>query len=133
MERKNPIEEARRYMDNAKEILRDHAIKDGDYYEDSKYIKMAGHTMWTGCLVALDYALDIKKQKGRRKDIDDYKKAASEVDKKLTTYVVSGYDTMLHAMGYDGNKSVQVAQAGFTSMNHIIDWCETCTIGRNVA
>ena len=120
-------------MDNAKEILRDHAIKDGDYYEDSKYIKMAGHTMWTGCLVALDFALNIKKQKGRRKDIDDYKKAASQADKKLLTYVVTGYDTMHLSMGYDGNKSVKVCQGAFDCMNYIIDWCETRTAGREVA
>jgi len=32
MEKKNPIEEAKRYLDNAKEILRDKAIKDEDTY-----------------------------------------------------------------------------------------------------
>ncbi len=127
MELQNPIDEARRYMDNAKTILRDQAIKDGDFYQDSKYIKMAGHTMWTGCLVALDYALAINKKKGRRKDIDDYKKAAAEIDKKLLTYVVTGYGTMHLAMGYDGNKSVKVSQGAFDCMKYIIDWCDVRT------
>lgn len=44
MEQKNPIDEARRYYDNAKTILKEKAVKDGDYYTDSKYVKMAGDT-----------------------------------------------------------------------------------------
>ena len=44
MEHTNQILEARRYVANAKTILKEKAVKDGDYYTDSKYIKMAGHT-----------------------------------------------------------------------------------------
>ena len=36
MERKNPIEEAKRYLQNAKDILREKAVKDGNSYTDSK-------------------------------------------------------------------------------------------------
>ena len=32
---------AKRYLDNAKEILREKALKDDGYYQDSKYVKMA--------------------------------------------------------------------------------------------
>jgi hypothetical protein len=127
MELKNPIEEARRYMDNAKEILKEKAVKDGSFYTDSKYVKMAGHTMWAGCLLALDFALDVKKPKNGRKDIDDYKAAASKVDKKLLSYVVEGYNTMHLSMSYDGNKLVKVVQGGFEAMKYIIDWCEKRT------
>ncbi len=51
MEKKDPIEEARRYVANAKEV-----IKKANYdtelniYTDGKYIKMAGNTLWNGCL-----------------------------------------------------------------------------------
>jgi hypothetical protein len=44
MELKNPIQEAKRYLANAKEILSEKAGKDGNYYSDSKYVKMAGNT-----------------------------------------------------------------------------------------
>lgn len=124
MEQKDPIAEARRYMANAKEILRDKAIKDGDFYKDSKYVKMAGHTMWTGCLLALDYALKIPTRKDGRKDINDYKTAATKVDKKLLTYVVTGYNSMHLSMSYDGNKLVKLVQGSFDTMKYIIDWCE---------
>lgn len=128
MELKNPIEEARRYRDNAKELLKEKAEKEDGYYQDSKYVKMAGHTMWTGCLVALDYALGIKKKRGARKDIDDYKSAAAKIDKKLLNYVVSGYNYMHLFMGYDGDKDVNTSLTGLKYMNLIIDWCETRTV-----
>lgn len=99
-------------------------MKDGDYYTDSKYIKRAGHTLWTGCLVALDYALKIKHPKGRRVDIKDYQTAASKRSKKLLTMVNSGYNTMHLYMGYDGEKDYSLSQGGIKTANNIIDWCE---------
>ena len=41
---KNPIKEAQRYLDNAREILSTKAEKDGGYYNDPKYVRMAGDT-----------------------------------------------------------------------------------------
>ena len=124
MEQKDPILEARRYLDNAKEILRDKAVKEDNFYQDSKYVKLAGHAMWTGCMIALDYALGIKKQRCRRKDIDDYKAAAAKVDKKLLYYVESGYNIIYMGMGYDGEKKATIVDICIETMNYIIDWCE---------
>ena len=55
MEKKNPIEEARRYVDNAKEILRENGELDTEtrLYGDSKYVRMAGDTLWKGVLLIL--------------------------------------------------------------------------------
>ena len=56
MKKKDPIEEARRYVDNAKETLRDK----GEYneelnrYDDEKYVRAAGNYLWLGVLMALD-------------------------------------------------------------------------------
>ena len=57
-EKKNPIEEARRYVDNAKETI-EKAVYDPEIksYSDSKYIKTAGDILWKGCLIALDAVL----------------------------------------------------------------------------
>lgn len=66
------ITEARRYITNARDLLRDKGQKDGGYYQDSKYVKNAGHTAYAGVLVALDSVLP-KKPKGR-KDVDWYKR-----------------------------------------------------------
>lgn len=65
--RKNEVRsEALRYVDNAKEILSTKAGKEGKYYNDPKYIKMAGNTLWNGALLSHDHKFpDIKKGKVR--------------------------------------------------------------------
>jgi hypothetical protein len=123
MEKKNPIEEARRYVANAEDV-----IKKADYdpelkiYTDGKYIKMAGDTLWKGCLIALDSVLDIRKGKGCP-SIEKYKEAAGKRDRKLLAFIVAGYDTMHLYMGYDGTKDKKVCDAGFEKANFIIDRC----------
>ncbi len=123
MEQENPIEEARRYVSNAEEVIK-HANYDPELrsYTDSKYIKTAGNILWSGCLVALDAVLDIHKGKGRP-SIEKYKEAAGKRDRKLLHFVNLGYDTMHLVMGYDGNKERKVCDAGFERANSIIDRC----------
>ena len=124
MEKKNPIEEARRYVTNAEEVIKkagyDPELK---RYTDSKYVKMAGNTLWNGCLVALDALFGICKRKGRP-DIDKYKEAAGKRDKKLLAFIVDGYNTLHLSMGYDGSKQKKVCEAGFEVANAIINQCE---------
>lgn len=127
MEKKNPIEEARRYVSNAKEVIQkanyDSTLK---MYTDGKYVKMAGNTLWNGCLVALDAALGIYKGKGKgkgRPSIEKYEEAAGKRDRKLLAAIVTGYDTMHLYMGYDGTKNKKVCDAGFEKANAIIDRC----------
>ena len=123
MERKNPIEEARRYVANAEEV-----IKKANYdpelniYTDGKYVKMAGNTLWNGCLVALDAVLDVRKGKGRPA-IEKYKEAAGKRDRKLLAAIVGGYDTMHLHMGYDGTKNKKTCDSGFECANVIINRC----------
>ena len=122
-EKKNPIEEARRYVANAKDV-----IKNANYdtelkiYMDGKYVKMAGNTLWSGCLVAMDAVLEIRKGKGRP-SIEKYKEAAALRDNKLLAAIVKGYNTMHLSMGYDGNNDKKVCNAGFEAANAIIGRC----------
>lgn len=124
MEINNLIEEARRYVANAKEVIQkanyDPELK---IYTDSKYIKMAGNTLWNGCLIALDAALQIRKGKGRP-SIDKYKEAAGKRDRKLLAAIVAGYDTMHLHMGYDGTKNKKTCDSAFEYATAIIDYCE---------
>lgn len=123
MKKKDPIEEARRYVANAKEV-----IQKGNYdpelrcYLDDKYVKMAGNTLWNGCLVALDAALDVRKGKGRP-DISKYQDAAAKRDRKLLAFILSGYNTLHLCMGYDGTSSKKICDIGFEYANDIIDRC----------
>ena len=123
MEIKNPIEEARRYVANAEEIIKkanyDPKLKS---YTDSKYVKTAGGILWKGCLVALDATLHVREGKGRP-SIEKYKAAASKRDGKLLHFVNIGYDLMHLTMGYDGTLSKKVCDEGFKYANTIINRC----------
>lgn len=119
------IQEARRYLDNAKELLSEKARKDDGYYQDTKYVKLAGHAAYSGVLVALDGILG-KKGKGR-KDVDWYKQQLSTMDKKILNSFIGAYDTLHLFMSYDGNPAAEVAKAGLDMAESIINWVEIRT------
>ena len=123
MELENPIEEARRYVTNAEEIIQkagyDPEVRS---YTDSKYVKTAGDTLWKGCLIALDAVLHVRKGKGRP-SIEKYQEAAGKRDRKLLQYVNNGYNTLHLYMGYDGTRGKKLCDAGFEYANSIIDRC----------
>jgi Domain of unknown function (DUF5618) len=114
--------EAMRYIDNAKDILSQKAKKEDGYYQDKKYVKMAGHTAYSGVLVALDDLLGYKK-KGR-KSVEWYKAELSKLDKKLTSSFDSVYEILHLSLGYDGAKSAKLAQLGFEEAENIIKWVD---------
>ena len=117
------IIEAHRYLDNAKDILRDKGQKEDKYYKDSKYVKMAGNTAYNGVLVALDGLLGNKK-KGR-KSVEWYKEEISKLDKKILYSFSSAYETLHLSMGYDGHPSAKIAADGLEEAEEIIKWVET--------
>lgn len=122
-ELKDPIAEARRYVANAENVIQN-ANYDPELkiYTDGKYIKMAGDTLWKGCLIALDAVLNISKGKGRP-SIEKYKEAAGDRDRKLLAAIVVGYNIMHLSMGYDGTKDKKLCATGFKYANTIIDRC----------
>jgi hypothetical protein len=126
MEQEHPIREAERYLQNARQILSEKAGKDGDYYSDRKYVKMAGHTAWCGVLVALDAALGMKEElkRGQRLEFKDYKEAVAKMDRKMPRLLVNSYDTLHKTLGYDGNLSYKIVQYGLEEARNIIRWAE---------
>jgi hypothetical protein len=119
------IQEAKMYLDNARGILSEKANKKDGYYQDTKYVKVAGHTAYAAVLVALDSYLG-KKGKGR-KDVDWYKQRLSALDKKLLTRFVCVYDILHLSMSYDGIPNASVAKIGLKEAELIIDWLESRT------
>jgi hypothetical protein len=115
--------EAMRYIDNAKDILSQKAKKEDGYYQDKKYVKMAGHTAYSGVLVALDDLLGTKK-KGR-KSVEWYKAELTKLDKKLTSSFDSVYEILHLSLGYDGATNVKLAQLGFEEAENVIKWVDT--------
>jgi len=133
MEAKTPIQEAKRYLVNAKYILSEKAGKDGNYYSDSKYVKMAGDMAWKGVLIALDSVFHVKKRANQRVSVEDYKEAIAKTNGKVLTMVNTGYQVLHLSMGCDGIKNFKVCQAGMEEAKRIIDWCEKTQISNNVS
>ena len=121
---KNPIKEAERYMQNAKKILSEKAEKDGGFYQDQKYVKMAGNTAWCGVLVALDAATDVCQslKKGQRVDFKDYQNAVAKKDRKMNMPLLAAYESLHKALGYDGNPDYKIVQASLDNGKKLIEW-----------
>ena len=117
------IEEAHRYMDNAKEILSTKAQKEDGYYKDRKYVKMTGHTAYSGVLVALNWLFGIN-AKGR-KSVLFYQEELGKMDRKALNTFNIVYDTLHLTMAYDGNLSVAISNEGLKEAEKIIKWVET--------
>jgi hypothetical protein len=129
MESSTQIQEAKRYLDNAKELLTAKANKEGDYYRDSKYVRMAGDTAWKGALMALDAVFNVKQYPKHRVSVEDYKAAVAKRNKQLLTRVNGGYQILHITMGYDGLTNYRVCQEGLKEAQTIIDWCESNVAG----
>lgn len=121
----HPVEEARRYVENAKDLLREKGDLDFETqsYMDRKYVKMAGNTLWNGVLLILDAVFRVKKNKRSRPDISDYQQAVGPRDKKLLALVNNGYNILHLSMGYDGIQSKKICDEGFQIATEIINRC----------
>ena len=123
---KHPIREAERYLDNAKQILSEKAGKDGNYYQDSKYVRMAGNTAWNGVLIALDGVLDVRKnlKSRQRPDIKDYQEAMAKKDSKMTRPLHDAYTTLHLFLGYDGITRYKIVHDGMEQAKMMLAWAE---------
>jgi Domain of unknown function (DUF5618) len=119
--------EALRYLENAARILSTKAGKDGKYYQDGKYVRMACGTAYNGTLLALDTFVEIKgksierKRKNARVSVDDYRKRLTPIDKKILKTFNTAYE-ILHLVGYyEGETNYFVIQAGMDSALDVVN------------
>ena len=122
----DPVAEARRYVENAETVLREKGKYDPETgcYMDSKYVKAAGHYLWSAALLILDAVFHVKNKKQPHPDIIDFRIAISNRDKKLLTLVNVAYQTMHITLGYDGNPRKAICSEGVKLANEIINRCE---------
>ena len=121
------IQEARRYVANAEEILRERGQLDesGLEYLDEKYVRAAGNYLWLGVLMALDTVFHVRDDRRTRVHINDYYEAISKRDGKLLDWVDNAYGIIHCYMNYDGNPGKKLCDNGFDYANRIIDRCAT--------
>lgn len=125
MKKDNPIEEARRYVDNAKQTLKENGEYDRSLkrYGDEKYVRSAGHFLWHAVLIVLDAVFGVKTKTRPHPDIKDYKDAIGKRDRKLLALVSDGYANMHISMGYDGNPRKALCDDSIDLANDIINRC----------
>ena len=115
--------EAVRYMDNAKEALKN-AKKDGEFYRDTKYVRMACGTAYSGVLIALDgfFILRGVHKRGKlRKAISYYQDNLGKIDRKMLDNLNTAYN-VLHLYGYyNGIDNAKIIKEGFDSAQRIVD------------
>ena len=119
----NSIIEARRHLNNAKEILKEKAGKEDGYYLNKKYVKMAGLAAYKSVLFALDNLLGNKK-KSPRKSAEWYQIQFSNIDRKITNSFEDVYQILYLSMGYGGAGNNKIAAIGLKEAEKIINWVE---------
>ena len=121
----DPVTEARRYVENAQIILKEHGNLDYEtqLYQDRKYVRRAGNTLWNGVLLILDAVFHVKKVGRPHPDVIDYRDEVAKRDKKLLALFNTAYETIHVYMGYDGNLSKTTCTGGTRLANDIIDRC----------
>jgi len=121
--------ESMRYIDNAKEILTTKAGKQGEYYNDQKYVRMACNTAYSGVLISLDTLFDHKgivrpKKKNKIRDGIDVKFYRENLG--FNQSILKAFNTAynyLHLFGgYDGDLHFNTAKTGIDKAIEIIDW-----------
>lgn len=115
--------EALRYIMNAREAL-NKAKKQGNYYQDPKYVRSASGIAYSGMLLALDTYLrthDIHPPKGARKSIEWYRDNLRKLDLKLLNEVNTAYN-VLHILGYyEGELNVTILKDGMSKAVTVIN------------
>ena len=123
----DPVSEARRYVENAKDLLKNNGQLDCEtqLYQDRKYVRMAGNTLWNGVLLIIDTVFHVKRVGRMHPDVIDYRDEVAKRDTKLLALFNTAYETIHVYMGYDGNLDRATCLSGIRLANDIIDRCAT--------
>lgn len=119
------IQEAERYLNNARELLKK-AGRENGYYKDNKYLRTACGTAYMGALLAAEAYMakkgkEIVKKKGARRNVNDYIKILATLNKKVLHSFNTAY-YVLHITGYyDGELNAKIINVGFEAYEELIE------------
>ncbi|GIV32650.1 MAG: hypothetical protein KatS3mg031_0185 [Chitinophagales bacterium] len=120
-------QDARRYLENAKRILKEQAKPVNGNYSDRKYVRMAGDTAWKGVLIAAGNWLNakgLKWDKRTRPDVNWFEQQIARRNKKMLSHFLNAYDILHCSMGYDGTLSINISKEGLAQAEAFIRLCE---------
>lgn len=119
------LSDPRRYLANAREILRKDAKKKDGRYQDKKYVRKAGHTAYVGVLEAIKEWMNATNYKVKgRKDVYKYREFLAKYNKKLLHSFNDAYEILHLSMGYDGIQDAVVVNRGLQLAKEIIEKIE---------
>ena len=115
--------EAMRYMDDAKNILKNTPRKSG-YYCDLKQVKMACRKAFSGIIAAMVGYLKLegiqKQKRAVRKAVethwdrwDFYSNDLSKLNKSITQPLISAYQILYRCVEIDGTTNAKILKHGF--------------------
>jgi len=110
--------ETDRYLQNGLEILQK-ANKKGKFYEDSKYVKISGHALYSAMLLALDDIMPYNKKGNTEPEYRDF---LQKKNKTVLKEFNNAYYVLHKSMGYDGILGYTVIQEGIKSAKAVIKW-----------
>ncbi len=122
----DPVSEYYRYISNAEEMLMKYARLDEDgFFEDEKYVKVAGDLAYKGLLIVLDALMQKKniKTKGR-KSIEKYQEFLANENRKMMKHLNEAYRYFHLYMGYDGDNSIETWKLGLKFAEEIVNWAK---------
>ena len=125
--RKEAIAEARRYLDNAKEILNEKTSIQNDRYSDQKYVRQASGMAYLAATIPIRSFLFeqgiVKDKRKLPKTIDQYTMFIKKIPRngKLMDYYNTVYENLHVAGYYEGYCNVGMIKSGFENVKKIID------------
>ena len=120
----NPYDEAYRYINNAKQIIKDKAGKKDGEYAEVKFVQAAAGTAYVGVLLAIDEYL-LRKEGNKfvkPKSIEEYRTRTAKQNIKLLSLLNEAYADLHISLYYHGIPSVRVMNNGLQTAEEIIEY-----------
>ena len=121
------LSNAQKILIKATRILSENAGKDGEYYTDRKYVRMAGRTAWQAVIVGLNECLKIEE----KSELNAYQKILAQNPYFLEVFN-NAYDTLCNALGIDGNLNVVIVDEGLKRARELINWTDKLSRGYSI-
>ena len=121
------LSNAQKILIKAKRILAENAGRDGNFYNNKKYVRMAGKTAWEGVMIGLSECLKIQD----KSNLKVYQKILAQNPYYLKLFD-KAYETLCWTLGGDGNFDVAIVEEGIRVARELINWSDKLSRGYDI-